>query len=96
MKKIVSILSTVVLVAASCQKPVEPSLSLKDQEISAPAAGLEQTVTFQTNQDWSATPDAGWVTVTPASGSAADGSATITVSVVRKGLRCEGQHNHQG
>ena len=83
MKKIVSILSTVVLVAASCQKPVEPSLSLKDQEISAPAAGLEQTVTFQTNQDWSATPDAGWVTVTPASGSAADGSATITVSVVK-------------
>ena len=70
MKKIVSILSTVVLVAASCQKPVEPSLSLKDQEISAPAAGLEQTVTFQTNQDWSATPDAGWVTVTPASGKA--------------------------
>mgnify|MGYP006362615211 FL=1 len=83
MKKIVSILSTVVLVAASCQKPVEPSLSLKDQEISAPAAGLEQTVTFQTNQDWSATPDAGWVTVTPTSGSAADGSATITVSVVK-------------
>ena len=83
MKKIVSILSTVVLVAASCQKPVEPSLSLKDQEISAPAAGLEQTVTFQTNQDWSATPDAGWVTVTPASGSAANGSATITVSVVK-------------
>ena len=83
MKKIVSILSTVVLVAASCQKPVEPSLSLKDQEISAPAAGLEQTVTFQTNQDWSATPDAGWVTVTPASGSAADSSATITVSVVK-------------
>ena len=83
MKKIVSILSTVVLVAASCQKPVEPSLSLKDQEISAPAAGLEQTVTFQTNQDWSATYDAGWVTVTPASGSAADGSATITVSVVK-------------
>ena len=83
MKKIVSILSTVVLVAASCQKPVEPSLSLKDQEISAPAAGLEQTVTFQTNQDWSASYDAGWVTVTPASGSAADGSATITVSVVK-------------
>ena len=83
MKKIVSILSTVVLVAASCQKPVEPSLSLKDQEISAPAAGLEQTVTFQTNQDWSATPDAGWVTVTPASGSAADGSATITFSVAK-------------
>ena len=83
MKKIVSILSTVVLVAASCQKPVEPSLSLKDQEISAPAAGLEQTVTFQTNQDWSASYDAGWVTVTPASGSAADGSATITVSVTK-------------
>ena len=86
MKKIVSILSTVVLVAASCQKPVEPSLSLKDQEISAPAAGLEQTVTFQTNQDWSATPDAGWVTVTPASGKASDAKVSITIKAEKNTL----------
>ena len=84
MKKFVTILSTVVLaVLASCQKPVEPSLSLKDQEISVPAAGADETVTFQTNQDWTANSDAAWVTVTPAAGSGADAGATITVSVAK-------------
>lgn len=42
--------------------------------------GASQTITFNVNRDWSASSSETWCKVSPSSGSASDGTVTITVS----------------
>ncbi|GEM_PF-7042884 len=68
-----------VLIAFTACQPDPDSLSLTDDGISAPVAGVEKTFSFTTNVDWSAVSSDPWVSVSPASGTA--GEAKITVKV---------------
>lgn len=72
-----------VLAAVACEedKPVvTPSLDVSATTVSFEAVPTDATFTVTTNQAWTATVDADWVTVTPASGEASETAATVTVS----------------
>ena len=61
--------------------PVTPSLEVDKTDISVAAAASEATFNVTSNQAWTATADAAWVTVNPASGDASDEAVGVTVEV---------------
>ena len=62
----------------SCKKPVEPTLSVSDKAVNFAAdANLEKVVTVTSNQAWTVTCDADWLTIEPKSGEG-DGTFKIT------------------
>lgn len=61
------------LVAWSCEKQIEESLSLKSAaDITLPVEGDVATVSFSTTVPWTAESSAAWLTLNPASGEAGD------------------------
>ncbi len=61
--------------------PVTPSLEVDKTDISVAAVASEATFNVTSNQAWTATADAAWVTVNPASGDASDEAVGVTVEV---------------
>lgn len=81
MKKVfIGLLATIGIFAVSCQKekPAD-SLTIGLGTINARYTGEEQTLTFTSNADWTASSSVDWVTVTPTSGSAGKGSIKLAV-----------------
>ena len=62
----------------SCVKPVEPSLSVNTVAVNFSAnEGLEKEITVTSNQEWTVSCDADWLTIEPKSGNG-DGTFKIT------------------
>lgn len=67
-----------VLSFSACQK--EPVLSLTGlTNIELDASGGNQTISFQTNRNWTVSWSEPWITVSPSSGSASNGPITLNV-----------------
>lgn len=64
----------------ACTKPVEPSLELSKQTLSAPVEGTQLGFILKTNQSWTVTPGADWISVEPASGEAGEVEITVTIA----------------
>ena len=73
---IVLALSTVFFIA--CQKAPELTIT-SPGSIELSADGSSGSITFTANRDWSVSCQDSWITVSPSSGSASDGSVTVTV-----------------
>lgn len=71
--------SIVFLLQTSCQK--DPVLSIAGlTNIELDASGGSQTISFQTNRNWTVSWSESWLNVSPSSGSASNGTITINVS----------------
>ena len=69
--------------AVSCQKPVEPSVTLTlAATATVPTEGDVVTITFTSNVPWTAKSDQSWLTVSPASGEAGE-KITIKASALK-------------
>lgn len=77
-------------IAAGCDKtsrlPEKPELGTEVSELLFPMSGGEQTVSFETNRDWTAmvdttqvSPDVSWCTVSAGSGGSGKNTLTVTV-----------------
>ena len=70
--------------AAACtpkdEPQVTPKLDVSGTSLTLAAADAEGTFTVTSNQNWTASADAAWVHVTPASGEASDTPVTVKVS----------------
>jgi len=76
---------TVVLAAlvASCQKPVEPAVTLSSAATATvPTEGDVVSITFTSNVAWTAKSDQSWLTVSPASGEAGE-RITVKASALK-------------
>lgn len=84
MKKFVLFLTVAVAaLAASCQKPVEPAVTLTSSPTAAvPTEGDVVSITFTSNVAWTAKSDQSWLTVSPASGEAGE-NITIKASALK-------------
>jgi hypothetical protein len=89
MKKAIIALSAVLLLV-SCTKPEvieEPTLTLKGT-LAQIAAGAEKSqipISFSTNQSWTATSDAQWISLSPDKGSAGEANIMATVEENKTG-----------
>ena len=62
----------------ACVKPVEPTLSVSDKAVNfAAESNLEKVITVRSNQAWTVTCDADWLTIEPKSG---EGDATFKIT----------------
>ena len=70
--------------AAACtpqdEPVVTPKLDVSGSSVTLTATGAEGTFTVTSNQKWTASADASWVVVTPASGDASDKAVTVKVT----------------
>jgi len=66
------------LVMSSCQKAPELTVS-GPTNIELSADGSSASITFTANRDWKVTSSDSWVSVSPSSGTAADGAVSVTV-----------------
>ena len=84
MKKFALFLTVVLAaLAASCQKPVEPAVTLTSSPTATvPTEGDVVTITFTSNVAWTAKSDQSWLTVSPASGEAGE-KITIKASAMK-------------
>lgn len=80
MKKNIFFLLPFCLIMLSCEKETTPSLSLNQSESTLSDAGGTQTISIESNMNWSATASESWCTVSPASGDASTKSTTVTVA----------------
>lgn len=84
MKRLHDLLLTIVgmmIVLAACQKAPELTLT-GPASLEISADGGSGSITFTANRDWSVRSSDSWVSVTPSSGSASDGTVTLSI-------RCE-------
>ena len=65
---------------AACTKPA--SLSVFSTSVQVDYAGGTAQISFITNQDWSASSNQSWLTVSPASGSGSENSQIVTVTAM--------------
>ena len=66
--------------AFSCNKPIVPELSISPKVANFEAVGASaQSIGVTSNVEWTASCDASWVTVTPASGNG-NGKVTLTIA----------------
>jgi len=84
MKKFVLFLTVAAAaLAASCQKPVEPAVTLTSSPTAVvPTEGDVVSITFTSNVAWTAKSDQSWLTVSPASGEAGE-NITIKASALK-------------
>ena len=84
MKKFFLFLTVVLAaLAVSCQKPVEPAVTLTSAaSATVPTEGDVVTITFTSNVAWTAKSDQSWLTVSPASGEAGE-KITIKASALK-------------
>lgn len=73
------IICALAALAVACTKPA--ALSVLSNQAAFEAAAGQQEISFLTNREWTVRSDAGWVTVTPASGGPSDSYQRVTVSV---------------
>ena len=73
------IICALAALAVACTKPA--ALSVLSNQVAFEAAAGQQEISFLTNREWTVRSDAGWVTVTPASGGPSDSYQRVTVSV---------------
>ena len=80
MKRILLFWTTIALAIGvlSCQKAPELTLT-GPSSVELSADGSSASITFNANRDWKASCSDSWVTVSPSSGTAADGAVTVTV-----------------
>lgn len=72
-----------VAAAVSCkeEEPQEvPSLSVDKSSLSLLSEGGEASFSLTTNQDWTATADAEWLSIDPSSGKASTKAVTVNVT----------------
>ncbi len=83
MKRLATIALTLISVLAallSCEKaPFVTMIGPRSYTFSR--EGGTQTFAFSCNRDWSFSPSDSWVTISPSSGTAADGDITVTIKV---------------
>jgi DNA/RNA endonuclease G (NUC1) len=75
------IVCLLIAAAIGCTKPVLANLTMVTSFLSVVASGDAQDISFKTNQSWSISSDAAWVTAHPTSGSASDSYQFVTVTV---------------
>lgn len=68
-----------VVAFSSCEKKVDPSVTVNPTEIAAEPAGDSYDVTVNANVAWTAEAQDKWVTVSPAEGVAGETKVTVTV-----------------
>lgn len=73
--------SLLIAVAIGCTKPVLANLTMLTSFLNIVASGDSQDISFKTNQNWSISSDAAWVTASPSSGAASDSYQFVTVTV---------------
>ena len=64
----------------SCSKDEEPYLSINQTDVSINNSGGSQTISFESNMNWTARSSENWCTVSPSSGDASVKSTNVTVS----------------
>ena len=79
MKKYISLLLSLFIVAISCQKDEDPSLTITNAEINTSDIRNTQVISFSANMDWSARSSASWSTISPTSGDASNTKINVTV-----------------
>lgn len=78
---LIALLAMASSVACNHAEPVvEQKLDLDKTEVSLAAKAGEATFNVTSNKDWTITPDAEWVSVDPASGSASDKAVAVKVT----------------
>ena len=76
--RLIAALSAFLLLAFSCEK--EPMLNVPGAtSFEFTGDGESETIVFNVNCDWTATPSESWITVSPSSGKASDGPVEISV-----------------
>lgn len=87
MKKYLLLLLSLTLLIFSCSDsddpiPVveDPSITLKESKADFANEGGVQSISFETNKNWTAKADATWCTLSPTSGTASLKSITVTVA----------------
>ncbi len=89
MKRILSITSATIcslLLVFSCNKPgtdptPDPSINIDSPTILVAAGDNTAVLTFTSNSDWSVSSSESWCTVSPASGSASENAAAVTITL---------------
>ena len=90
LKRVIAVVACALALGAltGCEKAAE--LSLKNDKVEFPADGGNETVSFVANKAWTASSDASWCKVSPASGDASEnGSVSLT-------LTCEANETYDG
>ena len=81
MKRLTALLLSIVgmaIVFASCQKAPELTLS-GPTSLEISADGGSSSITFTANRDWKVSSSDSWVSVSPSSGTASDGTVTVSI-----------------
>lgn len=68
------------MVMLSCQKDEEPFINISQKELTVPNVGDSQTISFESNMNWTAKSSASWCTVSPANGDASMKSTKVILS----------------
>lgn len=80
MKKDLLLLLSLFFVILSCQKDEDPYVSINQTDVTINDIGGSQSISFESNVNWTAKSSAGWCSVSPSSGNAGPSSTTITVT----------------
>lgn len=79
MRKYILLILSLFIVAISCQKDEDPSLTITNAEINISDIRSTQVISFTANMDWSARSSASWCTISPTSGDASNTRINVTV-----------------
>lgn len=79
MKKQILLILSLVLVMFSCQKDDDPSILINKTVIEVAHIGGSQTISFQSNVNWTAKSSQSWCTLSQSSGNASTKSVSIVV-----------------
>ena len=78
---LIGMLAFVAAVSCKEDQPVEtPTLKVSETSLSFAAEGGEKSFNLTANLDWTATPDADWLSVEPTSGKGSDKATAIKVT----------------
>ena len=80
MKKNILLLILLSVVLQSCDEELVPSLTLSQSEFTISEAGGSQSISFESNVDWTAKSSESWCTVSPSKGDASTKGATIALT----------------
>ena len=80
MRKYILLILSLFIVAISCQKDEEPSLTISSKtEISISNIRSSEIISFTANMDWTAKSSASWCTVSPTSGNISSTKVNVTI-----------------
>ena len=80
MKKQILLILSLLLVMLSCQKDDKPSIVINNTIIDISEAGGSQTISFESNVNWTAKSSESWCTLSQVSGNASTKSVSIVVN----------------